>query len=165
MSKTSDALKEAFAGESQANRRYLAYAQKAEDDGFPAIARLFRAVAQAETVHANSHLRAAGGINSTAENLQAAIGGENYEVTSMYPAFIKDAEEEGEEKAKRSFTWAWEVEKIHEQLYRKALANLGKETEQVDYYVCPVCGYTHEGTPPEKCPVCGVPSKRFQKVD
>ena len=121
MSKVIDDLKAAFAGESQANRRYLAFARQADKEGFPQIARLFRAAAHAETVHAFNHLRALGEIKGTQENLQAAIGGENHEVVSMYPAFIKDAEEEGPKQALNSFRWAWEVEKVHEALYRKAL--------------------------------------------
>ena len=164
MSKTTDDLKAAFAGESQANRKYLAFAKKAEDEGYAQVARLFRAAAHAETVHAHNHLRALGEIKSTAENLQAAIGGENYEVVSMYPEFIKDAEAEGDKKALNTFKWAWEVEKVHEKLYKEALDRLGKETESYDYYVCEVCGYTHEKNAPEKCPVCGASSSRFSRV-
>lgn len=162
--KTLDDLKSAFAGESQANRRYLAYARKAEEDGYPQVARLFRAAAHAETIHALNHFRAMGEIKSTAENLQAAIGGENYEVESMYPAFIADAEQEGEKQALRSFKWAWEVEKVHEELYRKALETLEQRGEIFDYYVCPVCGYTHERGAPEKCPVCGAPGSKFERI-
>ena len=162
--KTLDDLKSAFAGESQANRRYLAYARKAEEDGYPQVARLFRAAAQAETVHALNHFRAMGEIKSTAENLQAAIGGENYEVESMYPAFIADAEQEGEKQALRSFKWAWEVEKVHEELYRKALETLEQSGDTFDYYVCPFCGYTHERGAPEKCPVCGAPGSKFERI-
>jgi len=165
MSKTPENLKTAFAGESQANRRYLAFAKKADEEGYPQVAKLFRAVAAAETVHALSHFRAADEVKSTSENISTAIAGEHYEVTSMYPPFIEAAETEQLKRAATSFRWAWEVEKIHEALYRKALANLGKETTAVDYYVCPVCGYTHEGTPPDKCPVCGTPGKRFERVD
>ncbi len=163
MTKTIDNLKAAFAGESQANRRYTAFAKKAEADGYPNVARLFRAAAAAETVHALNHFKALGEIKSTPENLQAAIAGENYEVVSMYPEFIQDAEVEGDKKALNSFRWAWEVEKIHEMLYRKALAADG-DIPAVEYYVCPVCGYTHEGTPPDKCPVCNTPGKRFELV-
>ncbi len=164
MSKTTEDLKAAFAGESQANRRYLAFAKKADDEGYPQAARLFRAAAQAETVHALNHFRALGEVKSTAENLQAAIGGENYEVESMYPEFIKDAESEGEKRALTSFQWAWEAEKVHEALYRKALEGLSKETALIDTYVCPVCGYVHYGAVPEKCPICGTPGKRFEAV-
>jgi rubrerythrin len=122
---------------------------------------------QAETVHALNHLRALGGVKATAENLQAAIGGEGYEVATMYPPFIEDAEAEGEKKALTSFKWAWEVEKVHEELYSKALESMetdGKTVDGPDYYVCPVCGYTHAGVAPDKCPVCGTPGKRFERV-
>jgi rubrerythrin len=165
MSKTENDLKAAFAGESQANRRYLAFAKKAEDEGHPTVAKLFRAAAAAETVHAHNHLKALGGIQSTAENLQAAISGENYEIVSMYPEFIADAEAEGEKRAGTSFKWAWEVEKGHEALFREALEKLGDEAQDIEIYICPVCGYTHIGTPPEKCPVCGTPGKRFELVE
>ena len=165
MSKTNENLKDAFAGESQANRRYLAFAIKAEAEGYPQIAKLFRAVAAAETVHAHNHLRIVGGVNATADNLQAAINGENYEVTTMYPDFIEQAESEGEKRALTSFKWAWEVEKEHEQLFKTALKELGQEAEEIEIYVCPVCGHTHIGTPPDKCPVCGTPGKRFEKID
>jgi rubrerythrin len=165
MSKSVEHLKAAFAGESQANRRYTAFAKKADEDGYPQVAKLFRAAAAAETVHALSHFKALGEIKSTAENLQAAIGGENYEAVTMYPEFIQDAEAEGEKKALTSFRWAWEVEKVHEMLYRKALDGLKGDLPEVDYYVCPVCGYTHEGTPPDRCPVCNTPGKRFELVE
>jgi rubrerythrin len=164
MSKTLDDLKEAFAGESQANRKYLAFAKKADEEGYPQVARLFRAAAAAETVHAHNHLKVMEGIKSTAENLQVAIQGENYESVSMYPAFVKDAEEEDDKKALRSFRDALEVEKIHEGLYREALENLGKSDEQYDYYVCPVCGYTHARNAPDRCPVCGARGDRFERI-
>lgn len=166
MSKTIDDLKAAFAGESQASRKYLSFAKKADDEGFPQIARLFRAAAQAETIHAHNHLKALEGIQSTAENLQTAISGENYEVTSMYPNFIKDAEEEGAKKALRTFQWAMDVEKVHEALYTKALAALEAHEAQAegDYYICPVCGYTHEGPLEGKCPVCGALGAKFERV-
>lgn len=164
MSKTTADLQAAFAGESQANRRYTAFARKADEDGLPQVARLFRAAAAAETVHAINHLKALGEVKTTTDNLQAAIAGENYEVISMYPEFIADAEKEEEKKALTSFRWAYEVEKVHEALYRQALEQLGKETDAFDYYVCPVCGYTHERTAPERCPVCGAPGKRFERI-
>jgi rubrerythrin len=166
MSKTIEDLKAAFAGESQANRRYLVFAKKADDERLPQIAKLFRAVAAAETVHANSHFRALDGVKSTAENLQEAIKGENYEVQTMYPDFIKDAEGESVKRATTSFRWAWEVEKLHEVLYRKALANLEstQTLADVDYYVCPVCGYTHEGPVEGKCPVCATPASRYERI-
>lgn len=167
MSKTLEDLKAAFAGESQANRKYTAYAQKAEAEGYPQIARLFRAVAHAETVHALAHLRAMEGVGGTLDNLKAAIAGENYEVVEMYPGFIQDAESEEEKRAQRSFSNAWEVEKVHEDLYRKTLAELEvgkKEDELYEYYVCPVCGYTHKRSAPAKCPVCGAPGSRFEAI-
>jgi len=157
-------LKTAFAGESQANRKYLAFARKADEEGYPQAAKLFRAAAAAETIHAHNHFKALGGIQSTAENLQEAINGENYEVVSMYPPMIADAEAEGDSKATRTFKWAYEVEKVHEALYRKALELLGKEASTADYYVCPVCGYTHEGPLDGKCPVCGAPFEKFERI-
>ncbi|PKO03671.1 MAG: rubrerythrin [Chloroflexi bacterium HGW-Chloroflexi-5] len=164
MTKSYDDLMAAFAGESQANRKYLAFAKKADDEGYAQVARLFRAAAHAETVHALTHFRTAGEVKSTEENLKEAVAGEHYENSEMYPAFIKDAEEEGDAKALRSFTWANEVEKIHEMLYREALETLGKPGETYDYYICPVCGYTHARTAPEKCPICGVPASKFEKI-
>ena len=165
MSKSIEDLKAAFAGESQANRKYTAFAKKADDEGFAQVAKLFRAAAAAEAVHAFNHLKAMDGLQATSENLKAAIGGENYEVTSMYPEFIQDAETEGNSRALRSFRWAIEVEKVHEALYGKALENLeaGKEAK-FDYYVCPVCGYTHEGPLEGKCPVCGTPGEKFERI-
>ena len=165
MSKTQADLKEAFAGESQANRRYLAFAEQAEKDGFPQVARLFRAAAHAETIHAMNHLKALGEVKSTADNLQAAINGENYEVVSMYPQFIKDAEEEAQKRSLTSFKWAFEVEKVHEALYRKALEMIGGDMPEMDYFVCPFCGYTHEGPLDGKCPVCGTPGEKFTCID
>lgn len=164
MTKSYDDLMAAFAGESQANRKYLAFAKKADEDGFAQVAKLFRAAAAAETVHAHNHFRAAGEIKTTEENLKTAIAGEHYENSEMYPAFIKDAEAEGDKKALRSFNYANEVEKIHEELYRAALENLGKPGETYDYYICPVCGYTHARTAPEVCPVCGTLGSRFEKI-
>jgi len=164
MSKSLDDLQVAFAGESQANRRYLAFAEKADAEGHPQVARLFRAAAQAETVHAHNHLRAMDGIKSTSENLQVAIQGENYEHTSMYPAFVKDADAEGNKRAARSFNYAMQVEGEHEGFYRQALESLGKDKEQYDYYICPVCGHTVARGAPDKCPICGAPKDRFIRV-
>jgi rubrerythrin len=166
MTKSVDDLKAAFAGESQANRKYLAFAKKADDEGFPQIAKLFRAVAAAETVHANNHFRALDGVKSTSENLQEAINGENYEVETMYPDFLKDAQDESMKRAVNSFRWAWEVEKVHERLYRKTLAAMDahQPLENVEYYVCPVCGNTHEGPLEGKCPVCGTPGSRYERM-
>ncbi len=164
MSQTTENLQEAFAGESQANRRYLAFAKAAEKEGHTQIARLFRAVAAAETVHAHNHLRLLGEVNDTASNLKAAQTGENYEVTSMYPEFIREAETEGEKKALTSFKWAWEVEKEHEILFQQALENLGGAAQDLEIWVCPMCGSTHVGVRPDKCPVCGAPGERFEKI-
>ena len=164
MTKSYDDLMAAFAGESQANRKYLAFAKKADDEGFTQVAKLFRAAAAAETVHALKHFNTAGEVKSTEENLKAAIAGEHYENSQMYPGFIKDAEGESDSKALRSFTWANEVEKVHEQLYKDALSTLGKQGETYDYYICPFCGYTHARSAPEKCPVCGAPAAKFERV-
>ena len=158
-----DNLKNAFAGESQANRKYLAFAKKAEDEGFKQVAKLFRAAAEAETVHAHSHLRVMGGVRSTKENVQEAIGGETYEFTKMYPQMIEEARKEGNKQALQSFEFANKVEKIHADLYQKALNNLGKN-EAVDYYVCQVCGNTVEKAAPDKCPICGASKSMFIKI-
>jgi rubrerythrin len=166
MGKTEDSLKAAFAGESQANRKYLAFAKKAEQEGFPNIAKLFRAVAEAETVHAHNHLRILKMINSTKENLQAALNGEIYEFTEMYPDFIKIATEEGISAAVTSFNYANQVEKIHGELYKKAIETVDKEKdiEENNYFVCQVCGYTAEGEAPDTCPVCGATKEKFKKI-
>jgi rubrerythrin len=164
MSKTQENLKTAFAGESQANRRYLAFSKKAEKDGYPQIAKLFRAVAEAETIHAHAHLRMMKGIGSTADNLKEAISGETHEFSEMYPKMIEEAAAEGEKAAERIFNYANEVEKIHANLYQNALNNMDNIPEQ-DYYVCSVCGYTCENKPPETCPVCNAKAKVFFKVD
>lgn len=163
MSKSEEGLKEAFAGESQANRKYLAFAAQAEKEGHKQVARLFRAAAEAETIHAHNHLRALGAVKDTKTNLQAAIEGETYEFESMYPAMIKDAEKDGNTEAKISFRFAESVEKIHAALYKKALASLGS-TEEVDYYVCQVCGNTVEGGAPDECDICGAPKAKFVKT-
>jgi rubrerythrin len=165
MSRSEDALKEAFAGESQANRKYLAFAAKADQEGFPQAARLFRAAADAETIHAHSHLRALKAVRSTRENLGEAVAGETHEFKSMYPAMIESARAEGNTEAERSFHFANEVEKVHAALYEKLLAGLGSAGEVYPYYVCPVCGYTAEKEPPEACPVCGAKGKMFRKIE
>ena len=164
MSKTEQNLKDAFAGESQANRKYLAFAKKADRDGYLQVAKLFRAAAEAETVHAHAHLRTLKGIKSTTENLQEAIAGETHEFKSMYPAMIEDAKSEDESAALRSFTYANDVEKIHAELYQKALDNIDSPVE-ADYYVCSVCGYTCENEAPDVCPVCNAKAKAFFRVD
>jgi rubrerythrin len=164
LSKTETNLKEAFAGESQANRKYLAFAEKADQEGYTQAARLFRAAAAAETVHAHSHLRALEGIGSTADNLKEAINGETYEFESMYPPMISEAEAQGHSAAVRSFNFANEVEKTHAALYQKVLDTLDNP-QQVDYYVCKVCGHTAENQAPDTCPVCGSKAKAFRKID
>ncbi|MFW6113945.1 MAG: rubrerythrin family protein [Actinomycetota bacterium] len=161
---TMDNLEEAFAGESQANRKYLAFAKKADSEGYAQVARLFRAAADAETVHAHAHLRVMKGVGKTADNLKEAVEGETHEFKSMYPRMMEEAKEEGKDDAYQSFAYANTVEEIHAGLYKKALENLG-ENEKVDYYVCQYCGNTVEGDPPEKCPVCGAPRKMFKKID
>ena len=165
MSKTEQYLKEAFAGESQANRKYLAFAAKADQEGYPQVARLFRAAAEAETIHAHSHLRALNGIKSTKENLLEAIAGETHEFTKMYPEMIEAAKAEGHKVGQRSFSYANEVEKIHARLYQSLLDNLGKPGETYPYYICPVCGLTAEKEAPAICPVCGTKGSMFRRVD
>jgi rubrerythrin len=160
-------LQEAFGGESKANRRYTFFAEKAEKDGYPQVARLFRAVAEAETVHARNHLNAMDAIGSTKDNLLAASIGEHQEFTGMYPAFIDKADEERNERARRTFDWANKVEKIHHGYYEAALKDVkeGKKPADATYYVCQVCGNTVTGTAPDKCPICGSSSKAFKKMD
>ncbi len=167
MSNTQENLQSAFAGESQANRRYLFFADKVEKEGLPGIARLFRAVAEAETVHARNHLETMGGIGTTKDNLQAAIKGEHYEFTQMYPAFIEQAKSENNKRAEISFTHANEVEKIHHRLYQQALEALeaAKQLEDGPYFVCQVCGNTVLGKAPDKCPICGAPRSKFKRVE
>ena len=160
-----DNLKDAFSGESQANRKYLAFAKKADEEGFEQAAKLFRAAAAAETVHAHNHLKVMGGINSTKENIQEAIEGETHEFTKMYPEMIMEAEKEGNsQEAVRSFDLANKVESIHANMYQKALDNLGNN-ESVDYYVCQVCWNTVENSSPDKCRVCGAAGSMFTKID
>jgi rubrerythrin len=163
MSKSEAYLKEAFAGESQANRKYLAFAAQADKDGYKQVAKLFRAAAEAETIHAHAHLRTVGGIRQTAENLREAIAGETHEFKEMYPEMIEAAKAEGNKAAERSFSYANEVEKIHAGLYQKALDNL-ETLAECDYYVCSVCGYTCENEPPDTCPVCKAKAKAFFKT-
>ncbi|UCF00602.1 MAG: rubrerythrin family protein [Deltaproteobacteria bacterium] len=164
MSKSEQHLRDAFAGESQANRKYLAFADKAEKEGYPQIAKLFRAAGAAETVHAHAHLRALGEIGNTAENLKVAVAGETHEFKSMYPEMIADAKEEGNKTAERSFVFANEVEQVHAELYQNALENMDS-LKDADYYVCSVCGMTVEHEAPDTCPVCGAKASAFFKVD
>jgi len=163
---TTDNLNEAFAGESQANRKYLAFAKKADADGYPQIARLFRAAAEAETIHAHAHLRVLGGVKDTAENLQAAIEGEGSEFKEMYPKFLAEAESEKNQGAATSFSNALAVERIHHGLYSEALEtlNAGKDLAEAPIYVCGICGNTVVGEAPDKCPVCNAPKSRFAEV-
>ena len=167
MGNTQENLQEAFAGESQANRRYLFFAEKAEEEGHPRIARLFRAVAEAETVHARNHLENMGGIKSTRDNLGEAISGEHYEFTKMYPGFIEQARVDNNKNAQIAFAYANKVEQIHHGLYQEALkaVEAGQELKDEPYFVCQVCGYTVAGDAPDMCPVCGAPSDDFKRVE
>ena len=167
MSKTDQNLEDAFAGESQANRKYLFFAEKAESEGQRQIARLFRATAEAETVHARNHLKVMNGIKSTKDNLSAAISGENHEFTEMYPGFIKQSVVEGNDKAKNSFDLANKVEQIHHGLFKGALGILekGQTITEKPFSVCQYCGNTVEGDAPDKCPVCGAPKRMFKRVE
>lgn len=162
---TSDNLKSAFAGESQAHMRYTLFAEKAEEEGLENIARLFRAIAFAERVHASNHLNALNGINRTVDNLNVAIEGERFEVNEMYPAYRSVAELQDEKKAIDSIRYALEAEKIHEALYLEAKEAVkgGKDLEIREIYICPVCGHTVVGKPPERCPICGLLGERFRK--
>lgn len=163
---TTENLQDAFAGESQANRKYLAFAQKADGDGFPQVAKLFRAAAEAETLHAHAHLRALDGIKGTKENLEAAVEGERYEYQEMYPGFLKTAEEESNKRALVGFKNACAAEEVHHNLYKQALAAVadGKDLASMSIYLCPVCGNLELGEAPEKCPICNVPGAKFIEV-
>lgn len=167
MSDTKTNLQEAFAGESQANRKYTFFSEKADVAGNKQVARLFRAAAEAETVHARNHLKVLGDIKSDKENLTAAIGGEHYEFTTMYPGFIEQAKTENNKEAAGSFNLANKVEQVHHRLFQDALKNLesGKALKETIYYVCQVCGNTVEGEAPERCPICGAPRSRFKKIE
>jgi rubrerythrin len=164
---TDNDLMAAFAGESQANRKYLAFAKRAEADGFKQIARLFRAIAAAETVHALAHFRVAGHVKDTVENLKAAMEGEHHEFTSMYPGFIAEAIAEGKKGAQSSFERANAVEEVHHGLYDAALkaAQAGTDLAASDVYVCDVCGHTVIGEAPDTCPICGAKREKFSKID
>jgi rubrerythrin len=166
MTTTADNLATAFAGESQANRKYLAFAQKADKEGFPSIARLFRAAAEAETIHALGHFNAMGGVGSTQDNLKAAIAGETYEYTEMYPPMLAQALAEGH-RAKVMFGMAVKAEEVHARLYTAALKAIesGQDLEGAEIYLCPVCGNIEIGKPTEKCPVCGALPEKYRRVD
>jgi len=165
MTKTDENLKTAFAGESQANRKYLAFAFKAEEEGFTQVAKLFKAAAEAETIHALNHLRITGQVKSTLENLGTAVSGETFEFQKMYPEFIDTAKQESKKQATWSFDMANKVEQVHAKLYQKAMDAVKnrEQLEEVDYYVCGVCGNTVEGSPPDVCPICGAPKEKFYK--
>jgi rubrerythrin len=164
---TQENLQDAFAGESQANRKYQAFAKKAEADGYPQVAKLFRAAAEAETIHALAHFRVMGGIKDTADNLQTAIDGEGFEFEEMYPDYVAEAEAEGNKPATFSFKNALAVEEIHHGLYTEALnaVKAGHDIPAAEIYICDVCGNTVLGEVPDKCPICGAPHGRFFKVD
>ncbi len=165
MPSTQENLKEAFAGESQANRKYLAYAQQADKDGLPNVAKLFRTAAEAETIHAMGHFTAMGGVRSTAENLQDAIDGETYEYTEMYPPMVEQAESDGH-KAKRMFGYAVKAEAVHAELYKQALAAVkaGKDMTATEFYLCPVCGHIEIGKPTGPCPICSTKAEKFAQL-
>jgi len=167
MTKSETNLQEAFAGESQANRKYLAFAKAADAEGLKQVALLFRAAAEAETVHAHNHLRVLGGVKKTADNLKAAIEGETYEFTKMYPVFIAEASAEKNGDAETSFTFANRVEKVHAGLYKKASDSVtaGKDLPATPMFVCQTCGNTVEGEAPGACPICGAPKAKFKKID
>lgn len=165
MATTHDNLKTAFAGESQANQKYRAFAKQAEQEGFPNVARLFRTTAEAETTHAEGHLKALDAVGTTAQNLQAAIDGETYETKEMYPPMFQRAEADGH-KAKRMFGYALKVEAVHAHLYALALeaARHGQDLTETEFYLCPVCGHIEFGKPPESCPVCGAKGEKYIRV-
>jgi rubrerythrin len=165
LTKTEENLKAAFAGESQANRLYLAFAKRAEEEGYTQAAKLFRASAEAETVHALNHVQITGQVKSTLDNLSTAVAGETYEFTKMYPEFLTTANQEDAKQAAWSFNVANKVEQVHAGLFQKAIAAIKnkKELQKVDYYVCSVCGNTVEGAAPEKCPICGSPREKYFK--
>ncbi len=165
MPTTDDNLKAAFAGESQANRKYLAFAKKAEQDGFPNVARLFRAAAEAETIHAHGHLAALNGVGSTSDNLRAAVEGETYEYQEMYPPMLSQAQSENH-AAKRMFKYAAQAEEVHAGLYQQALEAVesGKDLAETQFYLCPVCGHIEMGKPPAGCPICGAKGEKYIKI-
>lgn len=162
--KTQENLEAGFAGEGQAHMRYLIFAQKAEKEGYPDLARLFEAVALAEQVHATNHLKVLDGVNTSAQNLQEALDGETFEVKQMYPAYKETARLEEEKGAERSTDWALQAEKVHAVMYEKARQAVenGKDIELEKVFICEVCGYTAEGGAPDRCPVCGAPKNRFR---
>ena len=167
MPKTIENLKTAFAGESQANRKYLAFAKKAMQDGKMGLAKLFKAAAAGETVHALSHLNVLGDVKSSKENLQTAIFGETYEIDEMYPQFITEATDENEGRAKNSFDNAEKVEEIHQRLFKEAMVKIenDEDIEEIEYHICQVCGNPLIGVVPDVCPICGTPKEKFIKLE
>ncbi|MFH2203440.1 MAG: rubrerythrin family protein [Elusimicrobiota bacterium] len=165
MSTTEENLKTAFAGESQANRKYTAYARKADKDGHPQIARLFRAAAEAETIHALGHFDAMGGVGSTLDNLKDAVQGETYEYKEMYPPMLEQADKDGH-RAMRMFNLALQAEEVHADLYQQAADALegGKDMTGDEVYLCPVCGHIHIGQPEDRCPICKLPPEKYKKI-
>ncbi len=165
MPTTQENLDTAFSGESQAYQKYSAFGDKAAKDGFPNIAKLFKTTAEAERIHATGHLKAKEAINSTLENLEAAISGETYEYSDMYPPMYEQAVAENH-KAKKMFGYALEAEKVHAELYQKALEAVreGKDLDEVNIYLCPICGHIELGTPPENCPVCGAKASAYVQI-
>jgi rubrerythrin len=165
MPTTNQNLAVAFAGESQANRKYLAFAKAAEKEGLPQIARLFRAAAEAETIHALGHFANMGGVGTTLQNLEAAVAGETYEFTEMYPPMVKTAQAEGH-RGRHMLAYALAAEQVHARLFQQALAAMkaGKDLSTMDVYLCPVCGDIEFGEPPDRCPICGAPASKYVKV-
>jgi len=165
--KTKGNLEKAFAGESQANRRYLAYSHKADDEGFPEVARILRAIGEAETIHALNHLRIMGVVDSTKSNLAKAVEGEEYEVKEMYPEFVKQAGKEKSDRAKKTFSYAMEVEKEHAKILKEVqkMVEQGKDVETKNLMVCPGCGYTMWDKIPDVCPVCGATKDVFEEIE
>ena len=167
MGNTKENLQHAFAGESQANRMYLAFAEKAKQEGFEQVAKFFRAAAESETVHALAHFRVMGGVNDTAKNLDEAIKGERHEYTTMYPEFVEQAQADNDKSAERSFVYAMEVEELHEGEFiaAKEAVESGKDLPAADLHVCKVCGYVAKDSPPQACPVCNSPARAFRAVE
>ena len=163
---TVENVKEAYAGESQANRKYQAFSDKAADEGFRNIATLFKAASEAEAIHAKKFLKVLGAIGSTQNNLKESIAGETHEFTEMYPGFVKVAESEKKTDAVLAFTYAMKAEQVHAKLYKKALALLqaGNDMGREKIFLCPVCGNIELGKTPDKCPICGVFGKQFREI-
>jgi rubrerythrin len=164
---TEENAQNAYAGESQANRKYSVFAEKADAEGYPNVAKLYRATSEAEAVHAKRLLFILGQVGSTEENLKKSVEGENYEFTTMYPEFVRQAKEERKNEAAIVFTHAMKAEEVHANLYLQALESVrsGNDLEAEVVYLCPVCGNVELGSAPEKCPICGVPQRMFRKIE